>query len=438
MVLTRSGSMDDLHNADCGCQEYQELSRRQFLTGAAGVSAAALFPAWLPKVVLAETYAANRDVIVSVFQRGGADGLSLVVPFGDPAYYTSRPTIAIPRPDSAATNRAVALDNFFGFPQAMAALVPAFQAQELLVTHATGQLNNSRSHFDAQRYMEVGKAADPNLVTGWLGRHLASMPPTRTNAPLRALGLANGLQKTLVGAPRTLPIADPANYNIAGSTATQPQRLAFLQAGYTNADPTLGAPALDAVNTVALLKTVQFTGYLPANNAVYPNSSFGRALKSVAVLIKADVGIEAAQVDIGGWDTHATQDPLAGSMYRTMLDFANALAAFHADVIASGYNVTLVSISEFGRNVRENGSLGTDHGRGTTMFAMGKGIVGGQVLTKGAWPGLARENLEQNQDLKVTLDYRDILSEVVQNRLGNNNLGFVFPSWTPTMLGVTR
>ena len=429
--------MDDLHDADCGCQEYKELSRRQFLTGAAGVSAAALFPAWLPKVVLAETYAANRDVIVSIFQRGGADGLSMCVPFGDANYYASRSTIAVPRPDATSANRAIALDNFFGFPQAMAGLVPAFQAQDLLVVHATGQLNVSRSHFDAQRYMEVGKPIDPTLVTGWLGRHLASMPPARTTAPLRGLGLASGLQKTLVGAPKTLPIADPTNYNVSGSTTTQPQRLAFLQGDYAAADPTLGAPALDAVNTVALLKTVNFTGYVPANRAVYPNSSFGRALRSLAVLIKSDVGIEAAQVDIGGWDTHAAEDPLAGSMYRTMLDYSNSLAAFYADVIASGYNVTLVSVSEFGRNVRENASAGTDHGRGTTMFAMGKGVAGGRVLTVN-WPGLARENLESGQDLKVTVDYRDILAEIVQNRLGNTNLGFVFPSWTPTMRGVTR
>jgi uncharacterized protein (DUF1501 family) len=158
------------------------------------------------------------------------------------------------------------------------------------------------------------------------------------------------------------------------------------------------------------------------------------------VLIKADVGIDAAQVDIGGWDTHAGQDPVntTGAMYRLMLDYANALAAFHADVIATGYSVTLVSISEFGRNARENGSLGTDHGRGTTMFAMGKGLVGGRVLTKGNWPGLDRAVLESGQDLRVTLDYRDILSEIVQNRLGNSNLGFVFPQWTPAMLGVSR
>ncbi len=160
-------------------------------------------------------------------------------------------------------------------------------------------------------------------------------------------------------------------------------------------------------------------------------------MRSVAALITQDVGIEAAQVDLGGWDTHSGQDPNAGSMFKTMQDFSNSLAAFYADIIATHGNVTLVAFSEFGRNVRENGSNGTDHGRASALFAMGKGIAGGRVITKN-WQPLARENLEAGQDLKVTIDYRDVLSEIVQNRLGNPNLSFVFPTWTPTMLGVTR
>lgn len=437
--MTQKPPVDEIHDADCGCAEYNELSRRQFLATAAGVTgvaAASYYPAWLPKIVLAES-ATSRDVIVSIFQRGGADGLSLCVPFADPDYYTSRPTIAIPRPDSSAATRGIALDNFFAFPQAMSALVPAFQGQDLLIVHAAGQLNNSRSHFDAQRFMEVGKAADPSVVTGWLGRHLASVPPARTTAPLRALGLSAGLQKTLVGGPKTLPIADPANFNLGGSATTVDARLAVIEAEYQAQADAIQAAALDAVNTVKLLRSVSFASYVPANGATYPNSSFGRALRSVAVLIKADVGIEAAQVDIGGWDTHANQDPLAGSMFRTMQDFSGSLAAFYADVIQAYNNVTVVIVSEFGRNVRENGSVGTDHGRATTMFAMGKGIVGGRVLSVN-WPGLARENLESGQDLKVTLDHRNVLAEIVRNRLGNSSIDFVFPGLVPTNLGVTR
>ena len=437
--------MIDERDDDCGCTEYRELSRRQFIGTAAGGSmaavAAAHFPAWLPKIVLAESYTSTRDVILSVFMRGGADGLSLCVPFGDPSYYTGRPTIAIPRPDAAgsASTKGIALDNFFAFPQAMAGLMPAYVATDLLVVHATGQFNASRSHFDAQRYMEIGKPNDASLVTGWLGRHLASMPPVRSTAPLRALGLSSGLQKTLVGAPKTLPIANPAAFSIGGSAATAAARMAFLQTDYGGATEPIHSAALDATNTVSLLATIGFSTYKPANGAVYPNTSFGNALKSVAAIIKADVGIEAAQVDIGGWDTHSAEDPIAGSMYRTMQDFSNSLAAFYADVIATAptTGVTAVAFSEFGRNARENGSNGTDHGRGTALFAIGKNIAGGRVMVNN-WPGLAKPNLDSGQDLVVTIDYRDILAEIVQNRLGNANLGVVFPSWTPTMRGVTR
>ena len=378
----------DLDELDTGCTEYRELSRRQFVgtaaAGSMGAVAASYFPAWLPKVVLAESYASTRDVMLSVFMRGGADGLSLCVPFGDPAYYTGRSTIAIPRPDAAGTptTKGIALDNFFAFPQAMQGLMTAYTAQDLLVVHATGQFNNSRSHFDAQRYMEVGKPNDPALVTGWLGRHLATVPPLRSNAPLRALGLSAGLQKTLVGAPKTLPISNPASFSLGGTSATSASRLAFLQGDYGAASDPIHAAALDATNTVALLATIGFATYKPANGAVYPATGFGNALKSVAALIKADIGIEAAQVDIGGWDTHSAQDPLFGSMYRTMQDFSNSLAAFYADVISTAVTngVTAVAVSEFGRNARENGSNGTDHGRGTVMFAMGKNIAGGRVM----------------------------------------------------------
>jgi len=424
---------------DSGCTEYRQLSRRRFLSTTARVSAAAaIFPAWLPKITLAKHYSASRDVMVSVFMRGGVDGLAMVIPFTDPLYYSLRPTIRTPAPDSLAANKAIALDNFFAFPPAMQGLLPAYLEQDLLVMHAVGQLTNtSRSHFDAQRYMEVGKPLDPDLTSGWLGRHLASVPPINPQAQLRGVGIGSGLAKTLVGGPKTLPIADPANYTIGGAASTRPARSAFLAADYAEANDPLKSSALDALNTIDLLTSLNFNGYVPSNGVTYPNTSFGRALRAVAVLIKADVGIEAASVDIGGWDTHATQDPNAGQMFTSMLGFSTALGAFWADVIATDYPVTAVALSEFGRNAKENGSAGTDHGRATAMFAMGRQIAGGRVLTNG-WPGLAPEQLESRQDLRVTLDYRDVLAEIVARRLENSNLGFVFPSWTPTFRGVTR
>jgi uncharacterized protein (DUF1501 family) len=435
------------HEAECeGCREYNELSRRKFITDAAGLAGLSVFgiahPSWLPKVVMAESYDSARDVIVAVFNRGGHDGLSIVVPYGDANYYAGRPTIAIPRPDAAGTGpKLTALDSFFGFPPAMSALLPAYKAGALLPIQAVGSTNSSRSHFDAQKYMEVGKPADPTIGTGWLGRHLATAPPMRTSATLRGIGFADGLQQMLVGAPKTLPIPDPSNYSITGNAATRAERTTWLRNDFTGATEPLQASALDALNTLQLLSSINITGYVPANGAVYPNSSFGRAFRSTAALIKADIGVEAIQIDLGGWDTHTNADPLttAGAMYRNMLDLSGALGAFYADVMASATptNVTVVTLSEFGRNARENGGKGTDHGRGNCMFVMGRNVAGGRVMTFN-WPGLARENLESGQDLKVTLDHRDVLAEIVQNRLNNPNVSTVFPGYTPTFRGVTK
>jgi uncharacterized protein (DUF1501 family) len=437
--------MSERNHKDCtGCSEYNELSRRQFLAGSAAGAATAgfitpIFPAWLPKVVLADSEDVTRDVIVSIFLRGGCDGLSLAVPFFDANYYAGRPTIAIPRPDSTAPNRGIALDDQWAFPQSLAGLMPAFQARHLLVVQATGSINSSRSHFDAQRYMEVGKPADNSITTGWLGRHLASAAPSRTNGLLRALGISSGLQKTLVGGPRTLPIPDPANFAVAGAAGTALERQAWLRDDFGASPEPVRSAALNALNTITLLDVIDFANYRTENGAVYPNTGFGRGLRSTAALIKADIGVEAIQIDLGGWDTHSGQNPAIGSpYYNNVLNLGNSLGAFYADVIAGTLtqNVTVVILSEFGRNVRENGSQGTDHGRGNVMFAMGRHIAGGRVLVNN-WPGLAREQLERNQDLRVTLDHRDILAEIVRNRLGNTNLGVVFPDFTPTMRGVT-
>jgi uncharacterized protein (DUF1501 family) len=432
--------MSDYTHADCGCQEYNELSRRNFIVGAAGAAMmATVLPPWLPKVVLAESASSTRDIIVYVFMRGGADGLSLVAPFADANYYSGRPTLAIPRPDSASALKGTALDNMFMFPRGMLGLLPAYQAKELLVVHGAGLSYNSRSHFDAQRFIEVGKAADLSINSGWLGRHLAMTSPMKAGATLRALSISGGLTQALYGGPQTIPIPDPANFAIAGSAATALARSAWLTADYQNAADPLRSSALDVTATLNILKAINITGYVPANAAAYPNSNFGRSLRSAAALIKADIGVEAVQVDIGGWDTHTQEDPLAGALYRNMLDFSGAIGAFWADVLQGNttYNVTLVAMSEFGRNVRENGNAGTDHGRGGAMFVMGHAIDGGRVLTQN-WQPLAKENLDSGQDVKVTVDHRDVLGEIVKNRLNNPALDAIFPGYTGKTLGVTK
>lgn len=432
------------HHDHHGCREYEGLARRDFLTMLGGVGVAAFVPTWLPQVVLAQSANSSRDVIISVFLSGGCDGMSLVVPFGDPDYYTGRPTIAIARPDAAGTGpKATALDNFFGFSPGMAPLYPAYQAGNLLVAHATGSVNNSRSHFDAQRYMEVGKPADVTINGGWLGRHLAMTPPAKADAPLRALSYTSGMPVTLSGAPKALPIPNPAGFTIGGSGTTQASRTAFLANNFGIAPDPVQSNALDTTRTIALLQSINFNGYQPTSGAVYPGGGFSNALRSTAAMIKADVGLEAAHIFFGGWDTHSQAGPIPGVdgqyMHNLMLQLSQSLAAFHADIIQgnTSTNVTVVVISEFGRNARENGDRGTDHGRGNIAFAMGQKIAGGKVLIN-TWPGLARENLEAGQDLRVTLDHRDILAEIVQNRLGNTNLSAVFPDFTPRFRGVTK
>ncbi len=420
-------------NEECGCSEYKELSRRGFVTS--GLSVAALgLPEWMPEVRFAASQNSSRDILVSVFMRGGADGLTLVAPFEDPDYYTGRTAIAIPRPDSSAPNKGIALDNFFMFPQGMSGLLPAYQANQLLPVHATGQAaNNTRSHFEAERYLEAGKPSDLlQISTGWLARHLQTSTPVQHNAPLRGISLSGGgTRLTLSGGPKTLPIPNPANYRHFAPDPTVLERM--FASGW---QPAKNA-ASDALRTVSVLQGINFNGYVPANSAVYPNTNFGRGLRSLAAMIKADIGLEAAHIDKGGWDTHANQGSTSGSMHQLMLDFANSLGAFWADVMqaTTTYNVTVAVVSEFGRNARENGSQGTDHGRASVAFFMGRHIAGGRVLAQ--WPGLNRDVLEDRQDLRVTIDHRDLLAEIVKRRLGNNNLAAIFPDYVPVERGIT-
>ena len=424
------------HDNSCACDEYRALSRREFVARTTATTVALSVPAWLPRVTYAQTENLDRDVLVSIFLRGGADGLTLVPPFGDPSYYSLRPTIAIPRPDSGSTTPALNLDGFFGLPTAMAGLLPAYQSGQLLIVHAVGSTDPSRSHFDAQFFMEIGKPGDRNIVTGWLGRHLASKPPMRVDAALRGIGFAFGLPQTLVGGPDTLPIPDPSNFGLAGNSSTRAARLAWLGNSYLIERDPLRTAALNTQRTITTLSTLNIGGYVPAGGAVYPNNSFSNALRSTAALIRSDMGIEAVQIDIGGWDTHSAQGPLNGGMAVTMQQLAQGLGAFHLDMNAANRmsRLTVVVMSEFGRVARENASQGTDHGHGNVMFVMGGAVQGGRVMRN--WPGLAPGQLYENQDLHVTIDYRNILAEIVQRRLANPNLSVVFPGFTPFMHGV--
>jgi uncharacterized protein (DUF1501 family) len=420
------------------CSEYLQLSRRQFLASTGGAAVALSVPAWLPRVAMADSYCSSRDIIVSVFLRGAADGLTMCVPHAEDAYYAARPLLSIPRPDSSSPFRAIDLDGFFGFPQPLSPLLTAYNAGHLLVVHACGSTNPSRSHFDAMRYMEVGKPADETLFTGWLGRHLASIPPLTPGSILRGLGIGHGLQQSLHSGPKTLPIPQPEAFGLSAPPVSEAGLRSAIADMYQAAGGELWAATETTLATIDLLDTINFSGYQPAGGAVYPIDAFGMALKSTAALIKAEVGVEAVAIDIEGWDTHNAQGTAEGGVLPSLMTtLAGGLAAFHLDIFAgNGRNVTVVVMSEFGRRVAENGSEGTDHGHGNAMLVLGSNIAGGRVLTQ--WPGLAPGQLFEGLDLEVTTDFRDILAEIVFRRLANPNLDIVFPQYTPTFRGVTQ
>ncbi|MEI6740688.1 MAG: DUF1501 domain-containing protein [Gemmatimonadaceae bacterium] len=391
-------------------------------------------PSWFPHVELATAENGARDVLVTIFLRGGADGLSMVAPFGDASYYDGRPTIAIPRPDSRAQGRGLALDDFFMLPAALQALVPAYRAGNLLALQAVGQMaTKTRSHFEAERYLEVGKPEDLSVDSGWVARHLQTSAPLLPGAPLRGIALAGGgIRYTLVGAPNTLAIPSPDNFRV-----NYLPDATIIDQMYATAWSPVRDSARAALATAELFKRLAFSTYKPDNGAVYPTTDLGRGLRSIAALLKAEVGLEAALLDAWGWDTHANQEPVEGAMAQSMKDLGDSVGAFWTDIMQGPLRkqVTVIVMSEFGRNARENGTRGTDHGRGGAGFVLGAGIRGGRVLTQ--WPGLAREQLEDGQDVRVTIDYRDIFAELVKRRLGNPNLSTIFPDYTPREYGIT-
>jgi uncharacterized protein (DUF1501 family) len=426
-----------MNRSDCyACREYRELSRRQFIGVTGGAILGASVPSWLPRVAFAQDDCSARDILVSIFLRGAADGLTIAPPYADPSYYAARPKLSIPPPDSGSPFAATDLDGFFGLAPAMSPLKTAFDAGHLLIVNACGSKDPSRSHFDGQRFMEVGKPADVQLGTGWLARHLMSSAPLDPAAVLRAVGIRTGLQRTLIGSTKTLPVPDLDAVGLDGDPVSAAARAQVIHDLYSLVGEPIKSIAVSSLQTIDLLNRINFTGYVPSGGTVYPTDDFGYALKSSAALIKAQVGVEAVAIDIDGWDTHALQGPTVGVMAELMTTLSNGLAAFHNDIFSgSSPNVVVAVMTEFGRRLKENNAGGTDHGHASTMLLMGHYIDGGRVLTE--WPGLEPEQLFEGKDLEVTIDFRDILGEIVQKRLANPNLGIVFPDYAPVFPGVT-
>lgn len=428
----------DMHECR-GCTEYRALSRRGFMSRARSVVGAAVTaPAWLPRVVMASAENTSRDTLIVVFLRGGVDGLSVVVPYGDPNLYAPnlRPNIVVQPP--GATDGAVDLDGFFGLSPAMAPLLPAFQSGQLAIVQATGSPDPSRSHFSAQVLMEFGTPLQPNTsFEGWIAKHLGLVPPAGLTS-LRAIALNDILPASLTGANGAIPIPDPANASFPGQPFTAPARRAAIESSYLDFGGPLASSAQGVLDALDLLATIDFDHYVPDGGAMYQNTSFGRALSSLAAMIKADIGLEVGTIDLGGWDTHNEQGVFTGGMSVLMNNLSSNLAAFHTDMQTQMNGLTVLVMSEFGRRADENVSKGTDHGHGNFMLAMGGNIAGGQVIAN--WTDgelLHPDLLYQGDSLDVTIDYRDIVSEVLQNRLDNPDLAAVFANYTPTFQGIT-
>jgi uncharacterized protein (DUF1501 family) len=381
-------------------------------------------------------------VLICIFLRGAADVLNVVVPHGEAEYYRLRPTLAIPRPDdrrARAELRAVDLDGFFGLHPALAPLMPAWQDRRLAFVHACGAPDESRSHFQAMELMERGVTAAPGPASGWIGRHLASID-TGNMSPLRAIGLGERAQRSLQGAVPATALRSIADFHLGGDAQAVAWMQAALAALYTGAAPAAESP-LDAAGreTLEVLATIEAldpAAYHPTGGAAYPETEFGIGLRQVAMLIKAEVGLEIACLDLGGWDTHIAQGGSEGLMAGLLADLGAGLAALYADLRDHADRLLVVTMSEFGRRVQENGGLGTDHGHGSMMMMIGGGVAGGRV--HGQWPGLAPERLVGPGDLAVTTDYRDVLGELLQKRLNNPHLAEVFPGYAPVFREVTR
>ena len=389
-------------------------------------------PSWMPRLAFAPHAVAPRgDTLVVIFMRGAADVLNMVVPHGEPAYYHLRPTLGISRPDDSkakAEERLIDLDGFFGFHPSFSPLMESWQAGQLAIIHACGAPDESRSHFKAMELMERGVEDERGPASGWIGRHLATLN-TGNTSPMRAVGMGTQPQRSLSGSVPVSALRSIADFHLGGDARALQQMRAALNTVYWN-DPA-GQDVLSIMDTLEMLDPMQ---YAPARGAKYPESEFGLALKQTAMLIKAEVGLEVAAIDLGGWDTHFAQGALSGLMPNLMKDLAEGLAAFHADLFDHMERLTAVSMSEFGRRASENGSLGTDHGHGSMMMVMGGHVLGGKV--HGEWPGMQDGQLIGPGDLAVTTDYRDVLSEIVVKRLNNPAVDEVFPKHLPVPTGV--
>jgi uncharacterized protein (DUF1501 family) len=394
------------------------IPRRMFLRdGCLAALGMSVVPGFLCRAAAAVPQERRNKTLVVIFLRGAADGLNIVVPFGEKAYYTHRPTLAVPKP-SKDENAAIDLDGFFGLHPRLRPILPLFKEGHLAIVNAVGSPNTGgRSHFQAQDFMESAAPGHTEVGTGWLNRYLSNTPDSAASS-FRATALAPTVPKALRGPAPVLAMQDLAKFDLGGG--------ALYESLYTQ-DPNtaFAGTAREMFETMKRLKTLRLEDYRPAAGVNYGPGEFGPAMLQVAQLIKAEVGLQVACVDFrGGWDTHSDE---SGRLPNLLRDLAQGLDAFNRDLGDRMNDVVVLTMSEFGRTARENGSGGTDHGHANFMFVMGGPVHGGKVY--GKWPGLEKEQLNEDRDLALTTDYRDVLAEVVVKHLGCEKPAPIFPNY---------
>jgi uncharacterized protein (DUF1501 family) len=402
------------------------LSRRVFLKdGALALVSVGMAPSFLARTAYAEGRAARAKQLIAIFQRGAVDGLSVVVPFGDAEYYRARPTIAVARPNGAG-DAAIDLDGYFGLNPRLGPLKSLWDSHQLAVVHACGSPDSTRSHFDAQDYMETGTPGVKSTDDGWLNRYLQAQPGS-SQTPFRAVSLTTQLPRTLQGHSPALAMSQINQFGIRAGQSSDTVNASFETLYASAADQVLrgtGRKAFDAIN---MLKTNDPSRYEPEHGAEYPRSAFGQSLKQIAQLIKANVGVEVAFAEVGGWDTHINQGAAQGQLAGRLDDFGRSIGALTTDLGDRMADTLIVTMSEFGRAVAENGNRGTDHGHGNAMFVIGGDVRGGRVY--GKWPGLEVPSRFEGRDLAVTTDFRDIFSEILVRHLGVADATSIFPRY---------
>jgi uncharacterized protein (DUF1501 family) len=398
-------------------------SRRVFIkNGAFALVTLGFAPSFLARTAFAAGARSKR--LIAIFQRGAVDGLNMVVPFGDRDYYRARPSIGIARPGAA--DGAVDLDGFFGLNPRLQPLHRFWESRQLAIVHACGSPDNTRSHFDAQDYMETATPGVKSTQDGWLNRYLQARRAEQS-APFRAVSLTQQMPRVLQGPAPVLAVNQLGQFGLRGGPATDSIGASFEAQFAAAADQVLNSTGREAFEAMRTLRTVAPSGYRPSDGASYPRSPFGQALEQIAQLAKADVGLEVAFADVGGWDTHVNQGSGQGQLATRLDDFGRGLAALVTDLGDRMEDTIVLTMSEFGRAVNENGNRGTDHGHGNAMIVIGGPIKGGRVY--GKWPGLSTSQRFEGRDLAVTTDFRDVFSEIVVRHLGVADPRPIFPGY---------